>query len=218
MVRRTDGSTKGTASFNYDGSATATTSNSSTAGAKTLNDSETAEMGRMSFEEIASMAASVAVAKTEQIVAERLATTSQAEAKTAKMLAEATSMLASIKGGLETSVKMQGQLESDIANIKGSAIAALSMFVSFFAFITVSINVFSKAGSAVSAAALVVIFWSLLVGFNVMIGWQFNTLKYTGIAWFALVLTAVVSVVAIGVMYYLAPDMLMVAKPPLETK
>jgi len=51
-----------------------------------------------------------------------------------------------------------------------------------------------------------------------MIGWQFNTLKYTGIAWFALVLTAVVSVVAIGVMYYLAPDMLMVAKPPLETK
>lgn len=218
MVRRSDNIKKGSSTFSYENSPTAATSSSATAESKYFQDQDHSEYPRLNFEEIATMATSIAMAKAEQIVAERLAAANQAQIKTAKMLADATNMLNTIKSGLDTSSKMQSQLESDVANIKGNAIAALSIFVSFFAFITVSINVFSKAGSAVSAAALVFIFWALLVGFNIMIGWQFNTLRYSGIAWFALILVSSTSMIAIGVMYYVSPEMLAVAKPILEGK
>lgn len=218
MGRRNDGNKTGASAIPNDGSTTASASSSTTAGAAYFKDQDSAKFSSPNFEEIASIAASVAAAKAEQAIAERLAAATQAQVRASKMLAEATKMLESIKVGLNNSAEMQNRLALDIGNIKGNAVAALSMFVSFFAFITVSINVFSKAGSAVSAAALVVIFWSLLAGFNIMIGWQFNTLKHNGVAWFALVLVSMASIAAIVVMYYFAPDMLVAAKPVLEGK
>lgn len=122
-----------------------------------------------------------------------------------------------LDSGLSTSSAMQKSLEADVANIKGNAVAALSIFVSFFAFITVSINVFSKAGSIISASALILVFWCLLVGFNIVIGWQFNTLRNSGIAWFLLLLVSCLSVIAVVGMYYFSPDALTVTKPVLAT-
>lgn len=137
----------------------------------------------LSLDEISSLAAKAAARRAEQVINERLSAANQAHELTTKMLEDAakmlsdasqmlqdgTKMLGAITAGLNNSSQMQEKLESDVANIKGSAISALSIFVSFFAFITVSINVFAKAGSVVSASALVLIFWSLLVGLNLLL-------------------------------------------------
>ncbi|HEK1007157.1 TPA: hypothetical protein SMP92_000394 [Pseudomonas putida] len=178
------------------------------------------EHGSIKVEEVAALAAKVAAARAEHVINDRLSAASQAQALTSKMLTDATNMLEdatrlmeSITTGLNSSSKMQEQLEMDVANIKGNAVAALSIFVSFFAFITVSINVFSKAGSVVSASALVLVFWCLLVGFNIVIGWQFNTLKNTGVAWFLLMLVSCLSVFAVVGMYYFSPELLNSTRP-----
>lgn len=176
----------------------------------------------ISLDEVAALAAKLATARAEQIINERLSSANQAQALTARMLndatdmmGKATKMLETITTGLNASSEMQERLEADVANIKGNAVAALSIFVSFFAFITVSINVFSKAGSVVSASALILVFWCLLVGFNVVIGWQFNTLKNSGVAWFLLVLVSCLSVFAVVGMYYFSPELLTSPRPVL---
>ncbi|UVM23819.1 hypothetical protein [Pseudomonas wadenswilerensis] len=152
----------------------------------------------------------------EALFNEKVVFLNQAEEKVSAMLDRSTSLVKSIEGSLEVSKRLteksmqtQDEVQREVKEIKGNSIAALSMFVSFFAFITVSINVFSKAGSVVSASVLVLIFWCLLIGFNILISLQFNVLKNTGVAWFTLVLVAAVSASSIMVMYYAAPDLLL---------
>ena len=138
----------------------------------------------------------------------------QTERKVAKMLRESTAMMNSIESNLDTvrkltdkSIETQGQLQDEVKSIKGNAVSALSIFVSFFAFITVSINVFSKAQNVASACGLVLIFWCLLIGFNILIGWQFNTLKHSGIAWFVLLVVVCISFFGLYGLYHFAPDL-----------
>lgn len=188
------------------------------------NDISRADGKTISPDDVAALVAKLATARAEQVINEKLSSANQAQALTAKMLRDATNMmnqattmLDTITLGLKSSSDMQDRLEADIANIKGNAVAALSIFVSFFAFITVSINVFSKAGSVVSASALVLVFWCLLVGFNVIIGWQFNTLKNTGLAWFLLLLVSCLSVFAVVGMYYFSPELLNSASSVMES-
>lgn len=153
--------------------------------------------------------------KIEAMFNEKVVFLNQAEKKVSLMLEKSTSLVRTIEVSLEASTALteqtlntQAEMRIEISAIKGNAVAALSMFVSFFAFITVSINVFSKAGGIVSASMLIFLFWCLLIGFNVLISLQFNVLKNTGVAWFVLVLVAVVSSGAIAVMYYASPDLL----------
>ncbi|WP_313645892.1 hypothetical protein [Pseudomonas sp.] len=153
--------------------------------------------------------------KIEALFNEKVVFINQAEKKVSLMLDRSTGLVKSIEKSLETSrvlteqtLNTQAEMRGEISAIKGNAVAALSMFVSFFAFITVSINVFSKAGGIVSASMLILLFWCLLIGFNILISLQFNVLKNTGVAWFVLILVAVVSSGAIAVMYYASPDML----------
>lgn len=153
--------------------------------------------------------------KIEAMFNEKVVFLNQAEEKVALMLERSTALVKTIETSLETSTKLteqtlntQGEMRGEIAAIKGNAVAALSMFVSFFAFITVSINVFSKAGGIVSASMLILLFWCLLIGFNVLISLQFNVLKNTGVAWFVLLVVTVVSSGSIAVMYYASPDLL----------
>ncbi|MEW2926829.1 hypothetical protein [Pseudomonas juntendi] len=219
--------TGGSSSTSTYSAGTAKPSSSSTAtssGSGKIFENAQSDNGSIKIEEVSAFAAQVAAARAEQIINERLSAATQAQALTSKMLDETTRMLeestklmAGITAGLNSSAKMQAQLETDVANIKGNAVAALSIFVSFFAFITVSINVFSKAGSVVSASALVLVFWCLLVGFNVVIGWQFNTLKNTGVAWFLLMLVSCLSVFAVVGMYYFSPELLSSAKPVMAS-
>ncbi|MFP3369298.1 hypothetical protein [Pseudomonas sp. SIMBA_068] len=179
-------------------------SSSSTVGEKkySADATEPADYSRLKFEELAAVAANIAAAKAEQAVSARLSAANQAQKKTASMLNEATAMLNSIKSGLETSSRMQAQLEADIANIKGNAISALSLFVSFFAFITVTINVFGKADSVFSAAVLVTIFWCLLVGFNLIISLQFKVIASSRAAWLGLAFVLTLSVSMILLLYF----------------
>lgn len=181
----------------------------------------------LNLDDISALAARAGARRAEQLLNERLSAANQAHELTTKMLDESTKVLSeagsmldscakmmeSITAELNSSSTMHKELEGEVANIKGSAISALSIFVSFFAFITVSINVFAKAGSVISASALVLIFWSLLVGFNVVIGWQFNTLKNTGLAWFLLILVSGLSVLAVVGMYYFSPEVLSSTRP-----
>ena len=187
-------------------------------------DSAAPDMRDVSLEEVTTMAAKVAAARAEHIISEKLSAANQAQALTTKMLNDATNMLenatilmGSITKNLEASSKIQAKLEDDIANIKGNTVSGLSIFVSFFAFITVSINVFSKAGTIVSALALLLVFWCLLVGFNIVIGWQFNTLKNAGLAWFLLILVSSLSVFAIVGLYYFSPELPNSARSVLGT-
>ncbi|WP_438282801.1 hypothetical protein [Pseudomonas alabamensis] len=188
-----------------------------------VNNTVSTDAGAVKPDDLMKAVAKVAAANAERILNERLTSANQMQVRVSDMLKEGTDMLESsktlldeINNGLSKSTEMQGRLEADISNIKGSAVSALSIFVSFFAFITVSINVFSKAESVVSAAALLLIFWCLLVGFNVVIGWQFNTLKNTGLAWFLLMFVSVLSVFAVIGMYHFSPEMLKLTKAVIQ--
>ncbi|MFG0497753.1 hypothetical protein ACF8MH_10580 [Pseudomonas sp. YQ_13] len=110
----------------------------------------------------------------------------------------------------------QKKIVDEVQLIRGNAVSALSIFVSFFAFITVSINVFSKAGSLTVGAVLVLLFWSMLVGFNVLIGWQFGTIKNNAMALVVLVFVAILSVFSLVLMYHWAPEAVALPKTILE--
>lgn len=211
-----------------DPSSSITTPSSSTVARETPSTPRNSNSaGEYKIDEVIAILEKTTLRRAESLVNERLAAATQAHELTTQMLNDATAALGnstkllnsgqelmrSLEQGLETSALMQNRLESDIANIKGSAVSALSIFVSFFAFITVSINVFSKAGSVVSAAALVLVFWSLLVGFNVIIGWQFGTLKNTGLAWFLLMIVSFLSVLSIVGMFHFSPEVLAARMP-----
>ncbi|MEN5141103.1 hypothetical protein [Pseudomonas juntendi] len=116
------------------------------------------------------------------------------------------SRLAAVNSALNESGRLQAKLVEEVQTVKSSAVSALSIFVSFFAFITVSINVFSKAGNVFSGLALVMAFWSMLVGFNILIGWQLNTLRNNALAFWLLFAVAVLSIGSTIVMYAYAPD------------
>ncbi|SMC57999.1 hypothetical protein [Pseudomonas sp. URIL14HWK12:I5] len=158
-------------------------------------------------------------AKLDELYKEKATFISQAERKVAKMLRDSTGMMNSIQASLdsareltEKSIETQIRLQEEVSSIKGNAVSALSIFVSFFAFITVSINVFSKAQNVAAACGLVLVFWCLLIGFNVLIGWQFNTLRHSGIAWFVLVVVLFLSFVSMIAMYHFAPDLVSASK------
>ncbi|MFK5664422.1 hypothetical protein ACI2OW_00750 [Pseudomonas shirazica] len=141
---------------------------------------------------------------------------SSALADSEKKLTEITNRIDEADESLRQAAETQRKLLEEVQLIKGSAVSALSVFVSFFAFITVSINVFAKAGSFVAGLALVFAFWCMLVGFNVMVGWQFNTLRNNGIAWFLLILVAIGSISSLALMYKFAPDVVVAQKTILE--
>lgn len=168
------------------------------------------------LDEYSTRAALEAFSRTKELIAERLIFVDQAQEKVSKMLEESTllledstSKLDTIRVGLERSAKLmdesmaaQETLSREVATFRANAISALSMFVSFFAFITVTINVFSKASSAVSAAVLVLMFWCLLIGFNVLISLQFKTLGGGKVLWGALFFVILISFFSVFVMHY----------------
>lgn len=156
---------------------------------------------------------SVAV-KVEALYKERMVLINQSEKKLTGMINQSTKMLGQLEGQLNAaaaltneSVKTQGELQEEIKYIKGNAISALAIFVSFFAFITVTLNVFSKAGSVVSAAVLVLIFWCLLIGFNLIIAIQFKVLSNSRVIWFSLGGVIFISIAAVVGLYYFSPEL-----------
>lgn len=158
-------------------------------------------------------------ARLDELYKEKATFISQAEKKVAKMLRDSTGMMNSIQTSLESarnltekSIETQVRLQEEVSAIKGNAVSALSIFVSFFAFITVSINVFSKAQNVAAACGLVLVFWCLLIGFNILIGWQLNTLRHSGLAWFVLIVVLFLSFVSMIAMYHFAPDLVSVSK------
>lgn len=159
-------------------------------------------------------AVSNAAAKVDELFQEKVAFMQQSEKKVSQMLEKSTQLVSTITKSLDSvneltgkSVEMQLELKEEVKYIKGNAISALSIFVSFFAFITVAINVFSKAESVVSAILLVLIFWCLLIGFNVLISVQFKVFQNVKLVWFALGFVIFISVVSIVIMFYFSPEM-----------
>lgn len=157
---------------------------------------------------------SAAAAKVNQVFNDKLVFIQQSEKKVSQMLIKSEALMSSITLSLEkvndlttNSVKTQAELQEEVKYIKGNAISALSIFVSFFAFITVAINVFSKAESVVSAAVLVLIFWCLLIGFNIMISVQFKVFSNIKLIWFALGFVIFVSIFSIVGLYWFSPEL-----------
>ncbi|MGE8180493.1 hypothetical protein [Pseudomonas mandelii] len=145
---------------------------------------------------------------------ERMVLITQSEKKLATMIGESTRHLASLEKQLETITKLtdqsadtQSNLQDEVKYIKGNAISALAIFVSFFAFITITLNVFSKAGSVVSAAVLVLIFWCLLIGFNLIIAIQFKVLSNSKVIWACLGGVIFLSISSILALYYFSPEL-----------
>lgn len=166
------------------------------------------------LEEYAAQAAAKAAARIEVLVNEKLVFVDQAQSKVSKMLDESSRLMETINTGLEVSRKLtdesintQKRLEDEVASIKANTISALSIFVSFFAFITVTINVFSKASSVISASVLVLVFWCLLVGFNILISLQFKRVSTDRSLWIALVVVVGVAFFAIFGMYFFFPEL-----------
>ncbi len=155
---------------------------------------------KATLEAYAQAAMAKLAADVEKQYADRLAFIDQAQKKAEENLQKATNMLTSIDTGLKASSKLTeattktheeilshvDKVKDEVATVKANAISALSIFVSFFAFITVSINVFSKASTIISAVSLVLIFWCLLVGFNILIAIQFKALELNTKAWLGL--------------------------------
>lgn len=157
---------------------------------------------------------SAAAAKVNQVFNDKLVFIQQSEKKVSQMLIKSETLMSSITLSLEkvndlttNSVKTQAELQEEVKYIKGNAISALSIFVSFFAFITVAINVFSKAESVVSAAVLVLIFWCLLIGFNIMISVQFKVFSNVKLIWLALGFVIFVSIFSIVGLYWFSPEL-----------
>jgi hypothetical protein len=169
---------------------------------------------RKNIDEYAQLAINGAAAKVEQLFNEKIVFLDQAERKVHKMLSDSTKLMSTINAGLETSRKLtesslrtQEELQGEVQSIKGSAISALSVFVSFFAFITVAINVFAKAETVVSASVLVLIFWCLLIGFNILISIQFKTIRGGWLSICSLIFVILVSVLSILAMFYFSPEL-----------
>lgn len=166
------------------------------------------------LDEYAAQAAAKAAARIEILVNERLVFVEQAQKKVSRMLDESSKLMGSIQTGLERSqeltdrsIETQERLSDEVASIKANTISALSIFVSFFAFITVTINVFSKASSVISASVLVLVFWCLLVGFNILISLQFKKTSADKSLWFALAAVVIVAFGAIFGMYFFFPEL-----------
>lgn len=166
------------------------------------------------IDEYIQVSVAAAAAKVNEVFTEKLVFVQQSEKKMSQMLSKSEALMGSITLSLEkvnaltdSSVKVQAELQEEVKYIKGNAISALSIFVSFFAFITVAINVFSKAESVVSAAVLVLIFWCLLIGFNIMISVQFKVFSNVKLIWFALAFVIFVSVFSIVGLYYFSPEL-----------
>ncbi|WGK92326.1 hypothetical protein [Pseudomonas migulae] len=152
--------------------------------------------------------------KVDAIYKEKMVLINQAEKKLAGMINNSTTLLKDLEAKLTTvteltnrSIDIQNTLQEEIKYIKGNAISALAIFVSFFAFITVTLNVFSKAGSVVSAAILVLIFWCLLIGFNLIIAIQFKVFAGSKVIWCSLGAVILVSVLAVLGLYYFSPEL-----------
>lgn len=152
--------------------------------------------------------------KVDAIYKEKMVLINQSEKKLAKMIGDSTALLTDLEAKLNTvteltnrSIEIQDNLQEEIKYIKGNAISALAIFVSFFAFITVTLNVFSKAGSVVSAAILVLIFWCLLIGFNLIIAVQFKVFSGSKVIWFSLGGVILVSVLSVLALYYFSPEL-----------
>lgn len=153
-------------------------------------------------------------AKVDAIYKEKMVLINQSEKKLAKMINGSTVLLKDLEAKFITvtdltnrSIEIQDKLESEIRDFKGNVISALAIFVSFFAFITVTLNVFSKAGSVVSAAVLVLIFWCLLIGFNLIIAIQFKVLSNSKVIFVSLGGVILISVLAILGLYYFSPEL-----------
>ncbi|WP_338660223.1 hypothetical protein [Pseudomonas bubulae] len=166
------------------------------------------------IDEYIQVSTAAAAAKINEIFTEKLVFVQQSEKKVSQRLESSEALIASINLSLENiksqtsnSQKLQAELQEEVKYIKGNAISALSVFVSFFAFIAVTINVFSKAESVVSAAVLVLIFWCLLIGFNIMISVQFKVFSNVKIIWFALAFVIFVSIFSIVGLYYFSPEL-----------
>lgn len=152
------------------------------------------------------------VADVERRHADKFVYIEQAQGKVARQIDQSEKMLKSLETGLEMStglidkaIKDQRDFESEISSVKANAITALSIFVSFFAFITVSINVFSKAANVVSAMVLLTVFWCLLMGFNLLIAMRFKANGGGRAYWIALVLVVLVSFASIAFAGYVSP-------------
>lgn len=165
------------------------------------------------IDEYVQIAISGSAAKIDALFNEKIVFIQQAERKVTKMLDESTVLMGSITKSLEaagkvteSSVDLQQKLQDEVGYIKGNAIAALSIFVSFFAFITVSISVFSKAESVISAVGLVLIFWCLLIGFNILISAQFKVFDNVRLIWFSLGFVIFLSVSTMVGLYLYSPE------------
>ncbi|WP_131679670.1 hypothetical protein [Metapseudomonas furukawaii] len=148
----------------------------------------------------------------ERMHAEKVVYIEQAQSRVSRNIEHSTNMLKTIQESLDTSTKMveksieaREKLENEISSIKSNAVSALSIFVSFFAFITVSINVFSKAANVASASILVVVFWCLLIGFNILIAMRFKVNGGGRQYWLALLMVVLVSFLSVGLIHWLHP-------------
>jgi hypothetical protein len=209
--------TSGVAGSNFSGGESSSFTSSSThgTGSPSLGGTVPPQSQKItSTDEFVQLAVASAAAKVDSLFNEKVVFLDQAERRVKKMLDESTKLMASIQAGLESSKKLtekslqtQQELQEEVRSIKGNAISALSIFVSFFAFITVAINIFSKAESVVSASVLVLIFWCLLIGFNIIISIQFKTVGSSKSLWASLLFVIFVSVSSICVMFFFSPEL-----------
>lgn len=183
----------------------------------------------VNYEDMAQQLIAVANLKVESAINERMVAVDQAERRTRQalkdseemlkksqdMLESLTNMMTSIQSSLKASAELsdkssetQRKLEEEVSSVKGNAVAALSVFVSFFAFITVTINVFSKAESVISASVLVLLFWCMLIGFNFLITIQFKAVRQPWAPWLGIVLVILVSLVSIWGLYIFGPEII----------
>lgn len=154
------------------------------------------------------------VGKVDALYKEKMVLINQSEKKLTGLINSSTTLLKDLEAKFTTvsnlinkSVETQSALENEIRDFKGNVISALAIFVSFFAFITVTLNVFSKAGSVVSAAILVLIFWCLLIGFNLIIAIQFKVLSDSKAVFFSLGGVILISILAVLGLYYFSPEL-----------
>lgn len=168
---------------------------------------------RIDFESLSELAMANLNHRIEELYRWNQSTISETQNKTIKLLdkssevlSESAALLAENKAALEESKKLQEQLATEVGLIKGSAVSALAIFVSFFAFITVSINVFSKATDVFSGAALVAVFWFLLLGFNILIGIQVGAFPSRRLSLLWVFLSVAFSFGVVALLYFYHSD------------
>lgn len=195
--------------FINNNSSTTTPSFETTQDSPTL----TGDIGKR-IDEYIELALGTVSTRVDALYRERMVLITQSERKLATMIGESTKHLESLERQLNTiteltnkSANTQNELQEEVKYIKGNAISALAIFVSFFAFITITLNVFSKAGSVVSAAILVLIFWCLLIGFNLIIAIQFKVLSSSKVIWACLGGVIFLSISSILALYYFSPEL-----------